>query len=93
MKWLHLSDLHVHAARSTSQRAAWQSFLAYFQNLSFGNLDFVIVTGDLSYSGDAEEFKLFAAFVAELRALLQRPCPPIILAPGNHDINRTIAGC
>ena len=54
-------------------------------------LDFVAVTGDIAYSGQADEYrlatKLFSTLLKRLGITLDR----LLIVPGNHDVNRKAA--
>jgi hypothetical protein len=49
---------------------------------------FVIVSGDLAYSGEPEEYRLVGGFLDALAATLKLPRRRFFPVPGNHDINR-----
>lgn len=52
--------------------------------------DAVIVSGDIGWSGQAEDYRYAAMFFAALRD--RWPNVPIAIAPGNHDVDRGSAG-
>jgi predicted phosphodiesterase len=61
-----------------------------------GRPSFVVITGDLAYSGKPDEYEsLYKNFIEPLKALLARdtdtPRVPILTVPGNHDLNRNEA--
>ena len=51
-------------------------------------VDFVLVTGDLAFSGEKSQYDLVAAFFPELAATIGLPCDMIFCVPGNHDVQR-----
>jgi len=70
----HLSDPHLDARPVTLQRL--QAVIAAVRDL--GQLDAVVVTGDIADGGLASEYQ---AFMAELAGL-----PPTIVTTGNHCV-------
>ncbi|WP_437952418.1 metallophosphoesterase [Sorangium sp. So ce296] len=92
--WLHLSDLHT-----TLRRSGWTAApirRAVFDDLArlheqAGPWDLVIVAGDLSMRGSAEELeeadRSLDELIARLRELGSDPC--LVAVPGNHDLVRT----
>jgi len=50
--------------------------------------DFILVTGDLAFSGKTDEYKLVARFFDDLSAASSVPKGRIFCIPGNHDVDR-----
>jgi len=71
----HLSDLHFGAYADLAQIEAIEAF---FPTLG---LDAAVISGDLSQRARHGEFQAAHAFVNRLK-----PHAPILVAPGNHDI-------
>lgn len=94
LHWLHLSDLHV----GCRGEAAWWHVLDQFwrsvdEHLeSVGAPDLVLLTGDLTFKGDAAEFDRLTNFLQELLDRLPKSTdghPPLVVGvPGNHDLQR-----
>lgn len=85
MRWLHLTDLHVRqngALQSTAMAQLFQHLNMDFQ----GALDLVIVSGDLTFSGQEDEFRAFEEQVLKSLIALDGN-PKIVVVPGNHDVN------
>lgn len=70
----HISDLHIHDARSVRRARA---VMRHLRELP-GPLDAILATGDLADHGLAGEYE-------ELAKLLVAPVP-VLHCPGNHDI-------
>lgn len=88
--WLQVSDIHMRVRDEWSQdvvlRALTDSIRARrSQGL---NLDFILATGDLAFSGNKEEYDLVERFFDELVAASGVPKERIFCIPGNHDVNR-----
>ena len=75
LTFAQLSDLHLDAGPRALARA--RQVVDYLRPMA-GELDAVLVTGDLADHGLAEEYK-------EVADVLDLPCP-VLLTPGNHDI-------
>lgn len=88
--WLHLTDLHFGGRPDTTY---WPAVKAAFwediQNPPVPELsvpDIVFFTGDLSFSGQKNQFDDVARFLDELRDKVGNV--PIVTVPGNHDLAR-----
>jgi predicted MPP superfamily phosphohydrolase len=88
--WIHVSDIHMRPADVWSQsvimRAMCDSIADQRQDCV---VDFILVTGDLAYTGDSTEYTLLPEFFDQLAAASGVPPRHIYCVPGNHDINRT----
>ena len=51
-------------------------------------VDFVVVSGDLAFSGKQSEYALVAEFLGELVASVGIPRQRLFCVPGNHDVQR-----
>ena len=89
ISWLHISDVHMRPqdewAQGIVMRAMCDDIAAGREN---GVADFILITGDLAYSGKADEYKLFANFLNGLSKASGVPKEYIFCIPGNHDIDR-----
>lgn len=92
--WLHLSDLHFRA----SKLHAWDEDVVLQQLLDDVLrclkeyqlvLDFVLVSGDIAFSGSAAEYAMASGFFDELLAITGLSEDQLFLVPGNHDVDRT----
>ncbi|MEO5341636.1 MAG: SUMF1/EgtB/PvdO family nonheme iron enzyme [Magnetococcus sp. MYC-9] len=92
--WLHLSDLHLGAP---GRGLWWQVHQEFKKSLrekmeQIGPPDLILMTGDLTWRGQANEFVLVDQFLNELLGWL-RACdlnsnPVVVPVPGNHDLIR-----
>ncbi len=87
--WLHLSDVHlrprdawaqVHVLRAMCDDVASRRTTSPF--------DFVLLSGDLAFSGKPEEYEIAATFLDDLSDATGVSKAHIYCVPGNHDINR-----
>ncbi len=87
IRWLHLSDLHLGCA---GRGAWWQTHEEFAQDvrklvLRRGPPDLLLLTGDLTFSGQAEQFDRLDEFLDALKGWIG--AEPILLpVPGNHDL-------
>ena len=88
--WLHISDIHMRVSTAWSQDIVLRAMCEDIarkrgEGISF---DFILATGDLAFSGKADEYKLVAQFFDALSAASGVPKVRIFSIPGNHDIER-----
>ena len=87
IRWLHISDLHLkQQAVSWAQDVVLQALHKTITvNRATRPVNFVLATGDLSYSGKKEEFLQVESF---FDAILKELClsrADLFVVPGNHD--------
>jgi hypothetical protein len=95
--WLHLSDLHLR----TDKGHAWDEEVVLRALLDdIGGRceqdglrpDFIVVSGDVAYSGQPAEYDLARAFFDDLLAATGLGKERLFPAPGNHDVDRKKIG-
>ena len=93
--WLHFSDLHCRRQDPwADRREALETDLTKLYALS-GPWDLLFITGDLANEGKASEFAEADERLTRLLAhvvRLQGKSPSVFIVPGNHDIDRSVAG-
>ena len=52
--------------------------------------DFILISGDIAYSGINEEYKLAESFFDALLELTGLSKERLLVVPGNHDIDRSL---
>ncbi len=90
---LHLSDIHFKrnkdednkAFRKTVQQRLKEAVTAHSKKE--GNPDFVVITGDIAFSGKKEEYDEAFTFLSGLKAVLPKKTE-FLAVPGNHDVDR-----
>lgn len=93
IRFLHVSDFHLRAAKVAryEQDRVLDGLVQFLERDREGfPLDLVFVTGDLAFSGHADEL---AQVVVVLRRLLEvTGVPPerMFVVPGNHDVDRDV---
>nr|WP_228014693.1 HEAT repeat domain-containing protein [Fortiea sp. LEGE XX443] len=90
MHILHLSDLHF---GTPDQAKLWSNQLASdLQNeLDIPHLDALILSGDIANKSIPEEYEAAQQFLDELRQEFTLEPEQIIIVPGNHDLNWSLA--
>ena len=89
--WLHLSDFHFRVdGDNFSQDVSAKAILADIYSRLAGEypLQFVVVTGDIAFSGKYGEYQYAGQFFSSLADELGLPLNRVFLVPGNHDVNR-----
>ena len=94
ISWLHISDFHFRAigdrfSQDQVCRALLQSIHRVVQD-SEAALAFVVVTGDIAFSGEPEEYVEARAFLNELVTTTGINPASFYFVPGNHDVNRRL---
>lgn len=89
IRWLHISDVHMRPRDAWSQDAILRAMCDDIERQRNQlSIDFVLVSGDLAYSGRAEEYELVGHFFTALAAAAAVETDRIYCIPGNHDIDR-----
>jgi predicted MPP superfamily phosphohydrolase len=91
LEWLHVSDLHFVAhGDEFSQRVATQSLLDDVPTRVADErpVGFVLVTGDVAFSGSRDEYERASEFLSGLASAVRVPPERFFFVPGNHDVDR-----
>ncbi len=90
VRWVHISDLHMRPAENTQRHAVLSAMLEDMRRrvASEGPFDFVVVTGDLAFSGQESEYELVGEFLDQLVGSIEVAPGLIFCVPGNHDVDR-----
>ena len=87
--WLHLSDVHLRPEDQWPQRLVLDAMCADIaRRRPASSPDFVLLSGDLAYSGQREQYEVVATFLDKLSQASGVPKAHIYCVPGNHDIDR-----
>ena len=91
IRWLHLSDFHLRASQKWSQDVVLRAMCQHIQQQrqAGAEADFIVVTGDIAFSGKAEEYAQAGSLFADIQSASGVPLERIFCVPGNHDIDRT----
>ena len=88
--WLHISDIHLRAGNEWSQDVVLKAMCRNIleQREAGTGADFILVTGDIAFSGKSEEYDLAEKFFDDLQAASGVLKGRIFCIAGNHDIDR-----
>ena len=90
---LHLSDIHIKTSQDLILQKGKQIAASVFRFLPRVSHIFIVVSGDIAYSGKKEEYELATTFLNNIRDEIQTEQETqidFIVAPGNHDCNFNI---
>ncbi len=93
LTWLHVSDFHFRSSGDRfSQDVACQALLedAAVQAEEHGPFCFVLVSGDVAFSGQPAEYERAAEFMSALSERLSIEPRRFFFIPGNHDVDREL---
>ena len=91
ISWLHISDFHFQAGRDGfSQGVSCEALVRDIPSRLSEEfpLQFIVVTGDIAFSGKASEYELASTFFASLLEKLGLGAERLCIVPGNHDVDR-----
>lgn len=88
--WLHISDIHICIRDAWSQDVVLKATCEHIehQRMEGNTVDFIIITGDIAFSGKTGEYTLAVNFFDALSIAAGVPKERIFCVPGNHDIDR-----
>ena len=95
---IHLSDIHIKSEDNYVEHLIGQITPVFRNEISEINKVFIVITGDIAYSGKAEEYKNAKTIFDSLSSDIEHYSgnkPAFIIVPGNHDCdfentNRTV---
>lgn len=94
LTWLHLSDIHFGGPEPDGRPAVLNRLLKDVEERKTKDglaPDLIFLTGDIAWSGKAEQYKEEAfPFLEELQKTTGVERNRIFLIPGNHDIDRKL---
>lgn len=92
IRWLHLSDFHLRSNLEWSQDVVLRSLLEDIGARYSGSRapDLLFITGDVTFSGSAEEYRFAEDFIHRLQEATSVPTERLFIIPGNHDIERSL---
>ena len=89
---LHLSDIHIRAEHDPILKRAQKVAAATYASLTNASHVFIVVSGDIAYSGQGPEYRLAEEFLIGVRDSIkdEASCSvSFLIAPGNHDCDFT----
>ena len=92
ISWLHISDFHFRAGGDNfSQEVSCDALVRDIPSRLSDEfpLQFIVVTGDIAFSGKSGEYELASTFFASLLDTLGLDAGRLCIVPGNHDVDRS----
>lgn len=97
LTWIHLSDIHFGhgmVQHRFDQKTVMEKLITDVERMrkTLGPPDFIIFTGDIAYSANSEkEYGPAARWINRLAVAARCTLDQIMVVPGNHDVDRSIA--
>jgi 3',5'-cyclic AMP phosphodiesterase CpdA len=90
IRWLHISDFHMRHRDAWSQDVVLQAMCdrIRLQRNEGSIADFVVATGDLSFSGQVPEYNQVSRFLDAISTASGVLRDRMYCVPGNHDVDR-----
>lgn len=90
---LHLSDIHIKTSSDAILARAPNIASATFPRLPEVHTVAVVISGDIAYSGTADQYELAITFIEQIKAAIHKEAPrvqiEVFVCPGNHDCDFT----
>ncbi len=86
LSWIHLSDLHFGSRSNTF----YESLLDDISKTTIEEnrtCDFIVLTGDVAWSGQSKEYELAKRFIEKLMIITKLTRERLLIVPGNHDLD------
>ncbi len=97
LAFLHISDIHFRKGRvgdahdsDSDLRNELERDLRIVRSTKIQKLDGLIVSGDIAFGGQPEEFTYARGWIGRLCELLDCPVSSVMVIPGNHDVDRHV---
>jgi predicted phosphodiesterase len=89
--WLHVSDFHFRGGDSYDRDVVLRALVQSVKRFRDAGRapDVIFATGDVAYSGKAQEYALATRFFDDLLEAAGLDRCRLHLVPGNHDVDRT----
>jgi 3',5'-cyclic AMP phosphodiesterase CpdA len=95
LAFLHLSDIHFREGRmgdahdvDTEIRNELERDLRIVRSTRVPKLDGIVISGDIAFAGQPQEFDYARGWIEKVRELLDCPESGVMVTPGNHDVDR-----
>jgi hypothetical protein len=94
LAFLHISDIHFRKGRvgdvhdiDSDLRNELERDLQTVRTNRIQKLDGIIISGDVAYGGQPEEYAYARGWIERIRELVDCPLAGIMTIPGNHDVD------
>lgn len=97
LRWIHLSDIHFGAgdsSRGFDRQAVTRAICDDARGFAgrWGSPDRILVTGDIAQRADPREYEAAHGWLRDLSEAVGASLDRVRVVPGNHDVDRAIAG-
>lgn len=91
--FVHLSDIHFDASGTTTKGPNLAARRNLLEDVTEGRRvlgapDAVLVTGDIAFSGQEEQYTQARSYLGEITEALRIAPEQVQIVPGNHDVDR-----
>jgi predicted MPP superfamily phosphohydrolase len=97
LAFVHISDIHFRKGRmgdvhdvDSDLRNEIERDLRTVRPTRIQKLDGIVISGDIAFGGQPEEFSYASGWIEKIRELLDCPKEGIMTIPGNHDVDRAV---
>jgi predicted MPP superfamily phosphohydrolase len=92
LRILHLSDLHARAKTAVFQNKVVEAAKRHIERINTDDSyeKLIVFSGDIAYSGKPNEYELAKEWIESIREAFGATEEQIVVAPGNHDVDRTL---
>jgi predicted phosphodiesterase len=87
--WFHLSDVHFKVGDRYDRDIVLKALLQSVPRLKPKKVDAIFFSGDVAFSGQADEYKHATEFFDNLLEALDIEKRYLFVVPGNHDVDRS----
>lgn len=90
--WLHISDFHFRNEDPYDRNVVLRALVTAIRRFRTQGRcpDLILATGDLAYSGQAQEYAEVSTFFDILLEATGLDKQRLFVVPGNHDVNRSL---
>ncbi len=93
MRIMQIGDLHfnnrLNKTDKDKRKNCFEEMFDFFENENaLCKVDYLVVSGDIAYHGDRDEYQEARLFFERLMEILRLDASKIIVCPGNHDLSR-----
>lgn len=90
IRWLHISDFHVKSGDPYDRDRVLNALIGSIPKIlsRTGQIDFIVASGDIAYSGKQEEYDRITSFFDQILSDTGLPKARLAIIPGNHDVDR-----
>lgn len=94
VRLLHFSDIHFNKENGVDDenievKDAIEKDLKILMNADSTKIDYILICGDIAFSGKSEEYANAATWLSTICELTNCNPSSVLVVPGNHDVDRS----